>query len=143
MDGLGRTSGAGKTITIGGKDFFLEPLTLRDFGVVEQHLLSKRPNPLKIVGEAAKDMPPEIAEQMFKAAYEDAKKGANVTTAEVTHFLDSFDGMSYTMYLMLRKKQPDLTQDDVYELLSQCTPEDIAQLQDDRDLVSGIDEAGN
>ena len=143
MDGLGRASGAGKLITIQGKDYILSPLTIRHFGMVEQQILSNRPNPLKMVAEAAADLPEELAAEMMKQAYNDAKKSNTVSANEVTEWLETFEGMCYAFFLMLKKEQPEMTHEEVYDLMSDMTPQEMAQLQEDQSQVSGLDEAGN
>lgn len=143
MDGLGRASGAGKIITVKGKDYILSPLTIRHFGMVEQQILSTRPNPLKMVAEAAADLPEELAAVMMKQAYQDAKKSNTVTATEVTEWLETFEGMCFAFFLMLKKEQPEITHEDVYDIMSDMTPEEMAKLQEDQAQVSGMDEAGN
>ncbi len=53
MDGLSRVTGAPVTIRFQGEDLFLDPITLQDYGAIEQHLLRlPRPNVMALAEEA-------------------------------------------------------------------------------------------
>ena len=103
MDGLGRASGAPVVIQLGGSDYMMSALTLRDFGTIEQHLLTKRPNMLATVAEAVKDMPPEMAKMLMDKAYDDMKKGNTIPATEVAEWVDTFEGMVFSVWLALKK----------------------------------------
>lgn len=143
MDGLGRAAGSPVVIRLAGKDYKMSPLTLRDFGTIEQHLLTKRPNILKEVAAACSDLPEDIAKQLMDRAYEDAKKGNTIPAAEVAEWVDSFDGMCFSIWLSLSKEHKDITQDEVMQLLSIMGPEELEQMKNMRDVASGVDELGN
>ena len=56
MDGVSRPSGAGVPFEFNGKTLIFEPLGLKDFGVIEQHLLSKQKNSMQIMKEILVEM---------------------------------------------------------------------------------------
>ena len=143
MDGLGRAGASPVVIRLGGKDYLMHPLTLRDFGTVEQHLLSQRPNILKEVAEASAGLPPEQAKMLLDRAYEDMKKGNTIPATEVAECVDTFEGMVFTVWLSLQKEQKDITLDEVMELLSSMSEEEMENLKNQRDVASGLDAAGN
>ena len=121
----------------------LKPLTLRDFGTIEQHLLSKRPNVLKQVAEAAKDLPDSMAKALIDRAYDDMKAGNTVSSQEVAAYMDTFDGIAFTIWISLRKDDDTVTLDEVTESLHAMNEADVSSIAADRDFVSGLDERGN
>jgi len=61
MDGLGRAIGAGVPIQFNGETVILEGVTIGDFGVIEQHLLAQRPNPMDLARPQAMEFIREAA----------------------------------------------------------------------------------
>lgn len=147
MDGLGRAVGAGVTLKFGEREIILEPLTLRDFGLIEQHLLSQRRSPLDLVKDVVRDLPPELAKSLLEQAYEDAKKGNTISPQEIAEWIDTFDGMAYSLWLSLEKRYPGEYQlTDVHDVMQQMMESDesvMERLKALRDQASGLDERGN
>ena len=143
MDGMGRAAGSPVVMKLGGKDYKMSALTLRDFGTIEQHLLRKRPNVLKVVGEAVKDLPAEHAKLLLDKAYEDMKRGNTIPATEVAEWVDTFEGMVFSVWLAISKNHPELALDDVMDIMSSMTEEEMEELKELRDVASGLDESGN
>ncbi len=61
MDGLGRAIGAGVPIQFNGETLILDGVTVGDFGLIEQHLLAQRPNPLDLARPQAMEFIREAA----------------------------------------------------------------------------------
>lgn len=144
MDGLGRPAGAGLTIEFNGETLILSPLTLKDFGLIEQHLLSKRTNPLEMVKQHLADMPIEVATALAKEAYNDARKMNVVPADEVGEWIDSFEGLVYCFWLMIRKEHGDkYSLEQITEVMDAMSEQDLIRMKEMRDKASGTDELGN
>jgi hypothetical protein len=144
MDGVARPSGAGVTITFGGETLILEALTLKDFGLIENHLLSQRENPLMVVRDVIGDLPPEMADKLLDKAYRDAKKMNEVSAEEVAEWMDTFKGMAFSMWLCLEKRYKDrFTLETVLDVMDSLDEEDLDNLKNLRDQAAGLDESGN
>lgn len=144
MDGVARPSGAGVTITFGGETLILEALTLKDFGLIENHLLSQRQNPLLVVRDVIGDLPPEMADKLLDKAYRDAKKMNEVAAEEVAEWIDTFNGMAFSLWLSLEKRYAGrFTLDNVLEIMEAISEEELEDLKNLRDQAAGLDELGN
>ena len=143
MDGLGRAAGSPVVVRLGGRDYKMAALTLRDFGTIEQHLLARRPNILKVVAESCADLPPETAKVMMEKAYDDMKKGNTIPATEIAEWVDTFEGMVFSIWLSLQKEHAELSLDDVMTLMSAMSEEEVEGLKGLRDIASGLDEVGN
>jgi hypothetical protein len=73
MDGLARASGAPVVINFNGEDLILDPMTLRDYGAIEQEILRGRPNVIEKASEAAKKISDEADEQARQLLSGDAE----------------------------------------------------------------------
>lgn len=147
MDGLARAAGSGMDMELGGRTIMLSPLTLNDIGTVEQHLLAKRKNPLQIVAEAKQYLSDEDYKMLLSRAYEDARKDNKISPAELSAFMDSLEGVVYTIWLCSRKNHPELTlewfNETINSMAQQGGDEQIQEIIRRRDMASGLDEMGN
>ncbi len=144
MEGLGRAAGSGVPITLRGETVILPPLNLKDMGVIEQHLLKTRPNPLKAVMEVVNELPHDLARELLFKAYDDVRRGSSVTTEDVALYLDTLSGLAFSLWVALKKEYGDKYKlDDVYDAVESLGTEDVQDLKDARDQASGVDELGN
>lgn len=93
MDGLGRAVGAGVPMEFGGEMVVLDPLRIEDFGLVEQHLLSKRESPLTVGQRQAEELLGKAADfqrQTAKQPANDAEKLAMMAQIERAQLLQQF-----------------------------------------------------
>ncbi len=58
MDGLCQLTASAHTIAIGGRTFRLTPLTLADYGEIENRILAGRPDPLEGLPARLAGLPP-------------------------------------------------------------------------------------
>ena len=63
-NGINRAAAAPTSVELNGKTYLMEPLTLRDFGIIENEYMKGRPNPLQKVAEAKDILPPEDYEKL-------------------------------------------------------------------------------
>lgn len=145
-DGLARVTGAPVTVKMpNGKTFFVSALTIKDFGTIEQHLLSMRPT-------SAEEFRPlfsmtdniEVHKYIIDKATESIEKNRarynTVPVSEVQEWGETVSGSIYAGWLSLRKEHPELTLDgaaDVIDMIG-MDPFKSALLQ-----ASGIDQLGN
>lgn len=150
MDGLSRAIGAGSSITVKGRTYKLRALTLEDFGEVEQHILSQRPDPFAPLHRDLEGLPEAVVNRLVDNAYREARKSNKVTGTELTDFLNTVDGIKFSIWLCLRGCGYGVeTLEDAERLLTDMIEEAsdpseaIADFKRRRDMASGIDEAGN
>jgi hypothetical protein len=161
MDGLARAVGAGVPITFDGIDMVLEPLTLKDFGVIEQYLLKeKRPNILTDAVRAAAAIPDDLpksererlSRQLLEVAAHEASKFNRISADEVAAWLDTIEGVIFTVWLLLERRKPgEYSLADVAAKIEALggdktqgeLSEQQAALRAARDQASGIDTMGN
>ncbi len=195
MEGLGRAIGAGVPIEFGGETLILDGLTYADFGTIEQHLLSKRPNPMaearaeageflkeaarlapvivnleaedKAIGKLEKPSPElmarakeldglldeqralrdsylEMADKIVASAREEARKLNKLSFTEVGQWMDTLEGVVFTLWLKLEQRYPgrfSLTA--VGDTIMQEGTEKVERVRALRDQASGLDDLGN
>jgi len=164
MDGLGRAIGAGVPIQFSGETLILDPVTVSDFGLIEQELLSRRPNPMDLtrkeaqafildaakLGSSAEDeflrkQYIAMAEKIMADGMAAARKANGIKPTEVAEWLDTFDGVQFTLWLKLDQRYPDrfFTLDKIKEVMQSMQEDEIERLKKLRDQASGLDELGN
>ncbi len=153
-DGLGRAMGAGVPINFGGETLILDPLTLKDLGVIEQHLLRSRRTSLDVGREqvqeiwADKALPAELKTELCKAAVQhaqdEARKQNTVSREDIVRWLDSSEGLGFTLWLLINKRQPGkYSLEQVRDIVGKLDEDGVRELLKARDQASGIDELGN
>lgn len=151
MNGLSRASGAPVPITFAGKKLLLDPLGLRDFGTIENYMLDARPNPLEVVAATVQKFDDsgnhKLAEKLLERAYEDAKKNNKIPPEEVAAWIDTVEGVGFTIWLSLSKRYgseyPMELCMDIVQQLAEDNIEGLEKLKEQRDMASTLDEAGN
>lgn len=139
MDGLARASGAPVPFSFRGETYLLAGLTLNDFGVMEQHLLAQKPNPVKIVAEAYKDLPQSVADALIKQAYADAKEVCMISQSTIFSWLQTFAGKSFSFWLSLRHNHPTMTERQSLDLFSSMSDAERDDVVTRIAQASGID----
>lgn len=142
-DGIARPAGSGTTIELGGKTLILEPLTLKDYGLVENEYLKRKPNPIEVVAKAAEHLSQEMYDRLLDRAYKDATKVNKATPEEVADWIDSREGIIFTVWIMLRKSYPEMSMEDVEATVGSMAEDELRKLSEARDVSAGIDELGN
>jgi hypothetical protein len=82
-------------------------------------------------------------DELLDRAYEDAKKGNRIPTEDIAEHIDGVDGLIMSMWVMLRKEDKDLTYEQVGAMIKPLSESGQDEMQRIRDMVSGLDEAGN
>jgi len=84
-----------------------------------------------------------MAKVMMEKAYDDMKKGNTIPATEIEEWVDTFEGMDFSIWLSLQKEHSELSLDDVMALMSAMSEDEVEGLKNLRDIASGLDEVGN
>lgn len=146
MDGLRSAAGAQMEFEFGGEKHILGPITLEHFGMFEQHLVrEKRRAAVREATDVADLFPAAMREPMLNEAKERARAIQRVQPTEVFAWLDTPEGVAYTLWLLFEDKFPGkYTHADIQIEITRLAMENAAefeQLKADRDQAAGLDES--
>ena len=166
MEGVSRASGKGKVeikvpkcwesaeVPNNGKEgfdiYWLPGMRVEEYAVVEQHLLKNRVSPVdavlpeieKLLTNGSK-VARRMARQLEKQAYTDLRKSKatnKLTVEEVQDYLDSVDGMLFTLRICLLRNHPTITEAEVLRVFNWQGEDEMRRI---RDLAQGLDALGN
>jgi hypothetical protein len=110
-------SGDEVVFVVDGERWIVPPFDDADLDVVETFLKKQRRPALDAMGSAAKEfesLPPAMKEGLLDRLYRDLRKSEavdQISRQEVADWLDTFDGLAFSMFLQLRKRYPSITQE--------------------------------
>jgi hypothetical protein len=136
-------SGAGIVVALRGKEYRISPLRSIDFGEMEQYMLTHRVTPLDIVLDRASKIPKENLDKLLEIAYQDSKPMSKATPQELEDWIRTPIGQVYYVWLHIRRLQPDVSLENVRSLIALLDSEEIADLRNKLDRVSGFDQLRN
>lgn len=128
MDGLRRITAATHTVRVGPRGWRLAPLTLADYGEIENRILAGRPDPLAAARGRLAGRPEEERRKGLDQIFSQLRSMRRVTLGDLDRWWQTPDGLSYRLWLMLRKAQPGVTLDAASELLRQANAAERAEL---------------
>jgi hypothetical protein len=131
MSGLNVLTAAPWRQTIGEIDYWLEPLTLSDWGIIEKRLLRERRNPLQLARENLAGLQADEKRALLEAALRQAATAQTVTADELMQYTATPRGAALLLWLSLRKRQPEITEPQAAELLAALGEEEFARLRAD------------
>jgi hypothetical protein len=144
MDGVSRAVGSAVPIEINGRMLKLHPITVDDLGVVEQHILKKRGSHVQEAVKNCEGVPPEIQRMMLSEALQlDSRLKNHITSEESQLFIDSREGVKFTIWLMLNKQGQNVPFEEVSDWINNLENDALQSVMQVRDQVSAIDELGN
>ena len=123
MDGLHEMTAAESVWSIGGKEYRLAPLRLRDYGEMERRILAGRPDPLEVARSKLEGLAEPLQKHLLSAAYDDARRGGRVSIGELSEWMDTVEGRVYQFWLAARRNHPEVTLDEADALLCQAAAE--------------------
>jgi len=141
-DRLGRAAGSGVIWNHPKGLFYLEPLTLRDFGTIENTLLFRKGNPLNKIREALPSIEEsgvDAAEFWVKSVREVAKKN-KVKSEDVTQWMTTRHGLEVTMFLSVHRSDTSFKLADSRQFVFSLSNDEAISLADAIDVASGLDE---
>lgn len=137
MDGIHTLAGGDGAVTIGGTQYRLAPLRLVDYATIERHLLANRRDPLALVLANLAGLEEPLQRRLLELAYDDARRGARISHAELLEWLDTHAGKIYQLWLALRRAKPELTLTDVERMLGEASAAEEAELRPALEAAAG------
>jgi hypothetical protein len=112
MNYLGKES----TIHIGGRPIRVARF---DISVLNRWMAwakTQLPNPLELLAPILKDLAPSVQEKLVAEAYVKASARLDFFSPEIQNVMNSLDGMGKLMCCLFQVHQPQLTDDEAWEL---------------------------
>jgi hypothetical protein len=104
-------------IVIGRERLLATPLTLADYGEIDQAVLAGRPDPMQRALALCAGLSESLQRALLATAFDELIHGWPVTAHEVALWMSSREGIAHTLWLAIRSHQPQLTLADCRELL--------------------------
>lgn len=111
-------------ITFGGKKYQLTPLKDADWGAFEKWLQDRQ---FDVAKRNLEGLPLEAQKDLLRYAH-DRATAIGFADPESIKAMNSYEGACFITYLSLRHKHPDITEDEVAELL--FSPEALGEAMD-------------
>jgi len=140
MHGLNQLTAADHTVAIAGRTLRLSPLTLADYGEIENRILARRPDPLALVREKFDGLSEEQQRFLLGRAYDRAAAAQLVTAEELRRWRDTPEGICYRFWLMVRKHQPEITLEEASELFRRAIDRHGAEIRRRMDQLNALPE---
>lgn len=126
--------------TIDGIDYWLEPLTLSDWGIIERRILQSRRDPLQVAKESLAGLAPEEKRMLLESALAQASRAGQVTAEELFDYTATPQGAALMLWLSMRKRDAGMTEQRAAELLAAMGEEEFARLRADMEGQPGMSE---
>jgi len=140
VDGLNALTAAPWRETIDGVDYWMEPLTLGDWGIIEEHLARQRRNPLEVAKENLAGLAADEKRALLASALEQASGAGRVTADELMDYTATPEGLGLMFWLSIRKQNPQISEGWAAELLGILDAESAARLRAEIEGASGTAE---
>jgi hypothetical protein len=128
MDGLSQLTAAGHTVTCGGRTYHLSPLTLADYGEIENQIVAARADPRGGLRQRLAGMSAEEQEQELERVFDQAVAARRVTLGDLDQWWQTWAGLCYRFWLMIRKRQPSVELEEAAAILARLSLERRAEL---------------
>lgn len=128
MRALEELTAAEGTQVIGGKEYTLTPLTMRDYGKVMKRIRGERGDPVEVAKRLCKGLPADERRVILDRAFTEATKAKHVTAEELDTWKFSIPGFCFCFWLMLLPKHPELSEEDAVQLVEQLGEESMAEI---------------
>ncbi len=129
MDGLHVPTAAPWKQRFGGEEFWMEPLTLKDWAILEKRYLESRPDPIELAKARLDGCDAQKRRELLESALQTAMQGSRATLGELKRFLRTREGLSLMLWLALRRRHPQMTEARAHELLMTLRSEQVNRLQ--------------
>lgn len=124
-DGVRQTPDGRTLLTALGRDWELPGLDLEDYPLLRDRLAERRRHPLAAAVADLDEVPPEVRDlckkELFDRAYADLLKPPEdrvPAAAEVSAWISTDAGAAYSLFLMVRKKASDVTEEQAVAILT-------------------------
>lgn len=116
------------SIRIGGEEYCLTPLKVRDYLELERRLVAQRQDPLAAILPKLAELSDSAQRHLLGLAYEDLRRGNRLSVRELNEWLESAEGRVHQFWFSLRYRHPQISLDRAEELL-----ETLLREQEERD----------
>lgn len=113
MDGLPEMVAPSRPVTIGGKVYHLSPLRIEDRAEAGAYLRAQRKPSLEAVRPHLEGLDDKERLKLLYWAYLDSRSGEFVSVSEIERWFLTPEGVVYRLWLMIRRKHPEVTYKDV------------------------------
>ncbi|WP_422924504.1 hypothetical protein [Singulisphaera sp. PoT] len=155
MNDLSSLTGQAKRLTVGGEVFDLHPLTIDDFGKLQEWVDRQYPDPFDLVNKQisagrvtldddGKEKREEynVTQQqfLFRIAMEQSSNCKHlIGRPDADALLSTLEGVKQLLLLSIRKSRPDFTDEDADRLYRRMTIGDVARVYQatNADMVMG------
>jgi len=125
------------TVTIGGKRYELTPPGKEELRLLDKFVIKHRRSVLQLAKDNLEGLSADLQQALLRDALqiEAARSPTSVTPVEYGAVLDTREGCAYLFWLMMKRTKPDLTLDEVEEMIQDATDDEFARLIEERDKV--------
>lgn len=122
------------TVKLLGQVYYISPLRDVDYGEFNRWMQQEH---VKLTKDAIKGMDVEVQKALLREAIAEARK-LDVTSPDALQVMTSFGGSCKLLWLSLRRRQPDLTEEELFDILEKVIedPEEFASVMEQMDFVS-------
>ena len=142
-EALARAAAGSLSVDIEGKKYILAPLTMVDFATIEQEYIRRKPDPIRKVAEYKDALCDSDYQRLLDKAYGEATAANQATPVEVSEWMDTKEGLAYSIWLSLLKTYPQIEYEFIDKVFQRMSDEVIEKMIADRDQSSGVDNRGN
>jgi hypothetical protein len=104
------------TVTIGGKKYTLSRLTRSVMREFAEWVHAHTPDPLAMAAQYINEFPEDLQKLLIQQAWNDTKGRMDVEGPEVRPAMNTIEGSTKLLQLLLQKHHPELTEDQVFDL---------------------------
>jgi hypothetical protein len=104
------------TVTIGGKQYTLARLTRSVIREFAEWVYGHTPDPLAMAAKYINEFPEDLQKLLIQQAWNDTKGRMDIEGPEVREAMNTIEGSTKLLQLLLHKHHPELTEDQVFDL---------------------------
>ncbi len=120
------------TFEVGGKRYTLSRYTRRVLSRVVEWAASRLPHPLDAIKNRLDGFPAHLQERIVDAAIDSSKSWGSINNPEIQAKMNTEEGVIKQFQLLLQEHHPDITEDEVFDLIIACEEEHGQQFIADR-----------
>jgi len=123
-------------VKLDGVIYTITPLEPSDTQAIEDQYLASRPNPILSITQLEGQMSDAIFDKLLDRAYKDLTTAAQVDTAEVVRWMNTREGIAYTLWMCILKNHPEFPFDKMNDIISKMGLRTLQKLADKRQMFS-------
>ena len=138
---MAAATGAKMPLTFGGKTYLATPVKASMWGRIHNHLIARRLSVLEQTARTIAEFPKELQAEALKAAMAQAAAPHVVSKETLQGFMESYEGVTTLLWLMLQPDAPELNEVGKVQALVADVP--LQVLSKMVSVASGLDAAKN